>query len=105
MLLLAQCVRRGAAGVLARVAERTHTPLLDATALIDSSLGRIASGVQFQAARAALAQRYGDGTLRERPHLLGFLPDACHPNAIGHRIAAEALADWVEEQRVGSPAP
>ncbi len=105
MLLLAQCVRRDAAGVLARVAELTHTPLLDATALLDSSLGRIASEVRFQAERAALAERYGDGALRERPYLLGFLPDACHPNAIGHRIVAEALAERVREQRMGSPAP
>ena len=105
MVLLAQCVRREVSGVLFQAAERVNAPLLDATALLDASLEAVATDPEFAAQRALLADRYGEHTLRTNPHLVVFLPDNCHPNAIGHQLVAEALADLIEKQWGEAPRP
>lgn len=95
LVLVANCVRGPAAAVLERVATETRTPYLDATRLVEEAVPRIQTEPAFAADRAALAARYGKERLAQNPALHGFLPDLCHPNAVGHRLIGEALADLV----------
>jgi hypothetical protein len=39
-----------------------------------------------------MRKRYG-AELDTHPFWLAFLPDHCHPNALGHRLVADALGD------------
>lgn len=95
IVLVANCVRGTTAAVLASVAQETGAPYLDATALVEAAIPRIASDPAFEADRRALTARYGAARLAKEPRLHGFLPDLCHPNATGHRLIAEALAPLV----------
>jgi lysophospholipase L1-like esterase len=95
LVLVANCVRGPAAEVLARVSHETGAPYLDATALVEAALPRIAGDPEFAADRQHLAGRYGERALAVDRRLYGFLPDHCHPNAIGHRLIGEALAGIV----------
>jgi lysophospholipase L1-like esterase len=92
IVLVGQCTRGDPAAVLAAVARETGVPHLDATALLDAAVPRIATEDGFDDARAALRKRYGESELVARPYLLAFLPDRCHPNALGHRLVADELA-------------
>lgn len=105
MVLVANCVRGPAAEVLARVAADTGTPYLDATALVEAAIPRIMTEPAFAKDRQRLAQRYGETTLVSTPMLFGFLPDACHPNAVGHRLIGDALASIVEKAAKPRSAP
>jgi len=96
LVLVTNCARGAPAAVLERVARETGTPHLDATALVEAAIPRIAADPAFASDRARLARRYGAPLLQRKPYLLGFLPDGCHPNAVGHRLIAEALAQEVE---------
>ncbi len=104
-VLVANCVRGSTAAVLEAVARETGTPYLDATALVESALPRIASDPEFAGDRAELIRRYGADRLASDPRLHGFLPDLCHPNAVGHRLIAEALAESVEKAAAQKAAP
>ena len=96
LVLVANCVRGPAAEVMARVARDTGTPYLDATKLVEDALPRIGSDPAFEADRAKVVARYGERAVAGNPRLLGFLPDLCHPNPVGHRLIAQALAPLVE---------
>jgi lysophospholipase L1-like esterase len=102
LVLLGQCVRGAPAALLARVAARTDTPYLDGTALLDASIPQLA---QDPGLRARLRARYGAGALREEPHLWAFLPDGCHPNAPGHGLVADALAETIATAWPRPPGP
>jgi lysophospholipase L1-like esterase len=91
--LVAQCVRGVPAAVLADVARATGAPHVDATALLDGAIPTIAADPAHARDRERLAARWGADALAENPYWLAFLPDGCHPNAVGHRLAAEAVAD------------
>ncbi|RIK94616.1 MAG: hypothetical protein DCC71_23445 [Proteobacteria bacterium] len=95
IVLVGQCTRGEPAAVMARVARETATPHLDATALLEARVHEIATGDRFRAHRGELSERYGRAELEAHPGLLAFLPDGCHPNALGHQLVAEALADVV----------
>ncbi len=97
LVIVANCVRGNTAAVLANVAQETGAPYLDAAALVEAALPRIARDPEFAQDRERLAQRYGAHRLAADPRLYGFLPDLCHPNATGHRLIAEALAGIVKE--------
>lgn len=103
LVLVANCVRGPVAEVLARVAHDTATPFLDATRLVEDALPRIATDPAFEADRAQIVARYGQKAVTANPKLLGFLPDLCHPNAVGHRLIAEALAPLVAEAAASRP--
>ena len=93
LVLLGQCTRGEPAAVMAAVANETGAPHLDATALLDASLDAMTTDERFAALRETQRERYGSAELERHPRWLAFLPDACHPNAFGHRLVADALAD------------
>jgi lysophospholipase L1-like esterase len=95
LVLIANCVRGPAAAVLAKISGETGAPYLDATALVEAAVPRIASAPEFAQDREQLTARYGARALAANPQLYGFLPDLCHPNAVGHRLIADALAEIV----------
>lgn len=97
ILLLGQCTRGEPARVLAQVAQESGVPHLDATALLDAAVPRIASEEAFGEQRLAMRKRYGETELAAHPFWLAFLPDHCHPNAFGHRLVADELARTATE--------
>ena len=105
LVIVANCVRGSTAAVLAGVAQQTGTPYLDATALVESALPRIAQDPELAPDRENLVRRYGAQKLASDPRLYGFLPDLCHPNAIGHRLIAEALAGIVADAAIPAASP
>lgn len=94
LVLLGQCTRGTPARVMAEVAAETGTPHLDATRLLETKLPALLEDERFAAHREAARERYGPA-LEANPIWLAFLPDRCHPNAMGHQIVADALADVV----------
>jgi lysophospholipase L1-like esterase len=96
--LVGQCIRGAPAQVMTEVARETGTPHLDATALLDASLPVIAEQPGFAADRQRVAARYGASEVASNPRLLAFLPDGCHPNPLGHRLVADALAELLAPQ-------
>jgi lysophospholipase L1-like esterase len=97
IVLLAQCVGGEPAQVLAAVARETGAPHLDAPALLRASLPALATEERYDEHRAGLRRRYGAAEVDEHILWLAFLPDRCHPNALGHRLVAESLADLVTD--------
>lgn len=95
IVLVGLCLRDQGAATLAAVAAETATPYVDATALLDERVPRLASDPASADVRASAAARYGSAAVAAAPYLLAFLPDGCHPNAYGHRLVAQALAERV----------
>lgn len=94
LVLLGQCTRGKPAQLMADVARETGTPHLDAVRLLEKSLPMLLEDQRFAAHREASRERYGS-ELDANPIWLAFLPDRCHPNALGHQLVADALADIV----------
>lgn len=94
IVLLGQCTRGRPAEVMAEVASETQTPHLDATHLLETQIPALREDERFAAHRNATRERYGP-ELDANPIWLAFLPDRCHPNALGHQLVADALADLV----------
>jgi lysophospholipase L1-like esterase len=103
IVLVGQCTRGKVAAVMARVAADTGTPYLDATALLDAAVPTIATAPRYAPQREQLAERYGAGEIAAHPRWLAFLPDACHPNPLGHELVADALAGVVAGALPGPP--
>jgi lysophospholipase L1-like esterase len=101
IVLLGQCTRGEPARVLAQVARETGTPHLDARALLEARVPELATDARWAAHREAMRERYG-AELDANPGWLAFLPDRCHPNALGHRLVAEALAPIVVDALGGA---
>jgi lysophospholipase L1-like esterase len=93
IVLLGECTRALPAEVMASVARNSGVPHLDATGLLDATVPALQSEPRFADWRAHQLDLYGDGVLESHPRWLAFLPDACHPNALGHRLVADALAE------------
>lgn len=94
LVLLGHCTRGRPARVMAEVADATGTPHLDATRLLEEKVPALAADARFAAHREAMRERYGP-ELEANPIWLAFLPDRCHPNALGHQLVAESLAGVV----------
>jgi len=77
-------------------AGESNAPLVDTAALLDSWIPRIPGQPRFAAEMARVIGIYGERQVAEVPGLEVYLADGCHPNPLGHRILAEALADRVE---------
>jgi lysophospholipase L1-like esterase len=92
LLLMAQCVRAPHSDTLAAVAAQAGTPYLDATALLDAAVDGVAADPEMRAERERVEAIYGEKLPAEHPQLYLFLPDRCHPTALGHRLVAEATA-------------
>jgi lysophospholipase L1-like esterase len=92
MLLLAQCVRSPISDTLAAVAAETGTRLVDAPALLDAAVAGVAEDPALASERARVEAVYGTKLPAEHPQLYLYLPDACHPSALGHRLVADAVA-------------
>ena len=93
IVLLGECTRGEPAQILAATAREMGVPHLDATALLDEALPDLATAERWGDHRLAMRKRYGDAELEAHHGWLAFLPDRCHPNALGHRLVADALAD------------
>jgi lysophospholipase L1-like esterase len=93
IVLVGQCTRGLPAEVMASVAKNSGALHLDATALLDATLPMIRTHERFAPWRAHVADLYGSDEVERHPRLLAFLPDYCHPNAVGHRLTADALAE------------
>jgi len=92
IVLLGQCTRKVPAQVIASVAKNSGVPHLDATGMLDATVPALLGDPRFADWRAQQRERYGD-ELDAHPNWLAFLPDTCHPNAIGHRLVADELAE------------
>ena len=92
IVLLGQCTRKVPAQVMASVAQNSGVPHLDATGMLDATVPALLVDPRFADWRAQQRERYGDD-LDAHPNWLAFLPDTCHPNAIGHRLVADELAE------------
>ncbi len=95
IVLVGQCTRGEPAAMMAQIARATDTPHLDATALLDGSIEAMMTEERFTDLRAMQRERYGVDDLDSHPKWLAFLPDTCHPNAFGHHLVGEALADVI----------
>ena len=95
IVLLGQCTRGQPAAVMASAARDSGAPHLDATALLDATVPALQSDARFADWRAHQLDLYGPDEVESHPRLLAFLPDFCHPNAIGQRVVADALAEIV----------
>ena len=95
IVLLGQCTRGEPAAMMAQIAHATDTPHLDATALLDASIEAMMTDERFADLRDMQRERYGSGELERHPKWLAFLPDTCHPNAFGHHLVGDALADVI----------
>jgi lysophospholipase L1-like esterase len=104
VLLVTNCVPGEMADPIRRASRRTGARLLDTEALLESWVPRLESGEVLATARAGTLARYGERILAENPELEVYLSDGCHPNPVGQRILAMALAGMVEET-AGFPAP
>ena len=102
IVLVGQCTRGEPASMMAQIANATGTPHLDATALLDASIEALMTEERFEDLRAMQRERYGNLELERHPKWLAFLPDTCHPNAFGHRLVGDALADVIAD---AVPAP
>jgi lysophospholipase L1-like esterase len=103
IVLLAECVRGMPAAVLRSVSAVTNVPFVDGTALLDAAIPRIEEAPRFAPDRKRLAAHWGEEALHEHPYWLAFLPDGCHPNPLGHRLVADALADAVVQALPEAP--
>lgn len=97
IVLVGQCTRGEPAAMMAEIAHATGTPHLDATALLDGSIEALMTEERFEDLRAMQRERYGNPDLERHPKWLAFLPDTCHPNAFGHRLVGDALADVIAD--------
>jgi lysophospholipase L1-like esterase len=97
IVLLGQCVRGVPAAVLRDAAQAAGVPHLDGSALLDGAIRSIAAEPRFEKDRERLAARWGQAELARHAHWLAFLPDGCHPNPLGHRLVAQALAAAVAQ--------
>ncbi len=102
IVLVGQCTRGEPAALMAEIARATDTPHLDATAVLDASIEAMRTEERFADLRRLQRERYGSAELDRHPKWLAFLPDACHPNAFGHHLVGEALADVIAD---ALPAP
>jgi lysophospholipase L1-like esterase len=103
IVLVGNCTRGEPAAVLAAVARETGVPHLDATALLDASVAELATAERWGDHRLAMRKRYGASELEAHPFWLAFLPDHCHPNALGHRLIGDALAGVVADALPAEP--
>jgi len=95
IVLVGQCTRGEPAAMMANIARTTDTPYLDATALLDGSIEAMMTEERFADLRGTQRERYGSEDLERHSKWLAFLPDTCHPNAVGHQLVADALADVI----------
>ncbi len=95
IVLLGHCTRGLPAEVMASVARDAGALHLDAAALLDATVPALQSDARFAAWRTHQLDLYGSDELERHPRWLAFLPDTCHPNAVGHHLVADALAEIV----------
>jgi lysophospholipase L1-like esterase len=102
LLLMAQCVRPPRSDTLADAAAETGAPYLDAAALLDGAIAGVVANPELRAERERVDAIYGENRAADHPQLYLYLPDACHPSPLGHRLVAEATAR-VAAGLLGSP--
>ncbi len=95
-ILVTNCVPGRMSEPVRSAAEAAEVPLLDTEALLRSAIPALAGGRLMERERGGTLARYGEALLAEHPDLEVYLADRCHPNPVGHRILARALADLVE---------
>jgi hypothetical protein len=85
-------VRPPRSDTLADVAAETGAPYLDAAALLDGAIAGVVADPGLRAERERVDAIYGKKRAADHPQLYLYLPDACHPSLLGHRLVAEATA-------------
>lgn len=106
-ILVTNCVPGRMSEPIRAAAAATDVALLDTEALLRSAIPALAGGRFMERERGGTVARYGATLLAEHPDLEVYLTDRCHPNPVGHRILARALADLVERTPLlsGRPRP
>ena len=95
-ILVTNCVPGEMADPVRAAARAAGAPLVDTGALLAAAIEDVAAGKVDPSGRARTVSTYREGALREHPDLEVYLADGCHPNPIGHRILARAVADAIE---------
>ncbi|HXI02872.1 MAG TPA: GDSL-type esterase/lipase family protein [Candidatus Saccharimonadales bacterium] len=95
-VVVTNCVRDQMAEPVDQAAEAERAPLVRTEDLLASWIPRVPRSTALSAPLARVISVYGKALVDEHPDLEVYLADGCHPNVVGHRILAEALADQVE---------
>lgn len=95
-ILVTNCVPGEMSDPIREAARESTVPLLDTESVLRGLEKEVSEGRLYPDARARVTAIYGEAMLREYPDLEIYLADRCHPNVVGQRLLARALADLVE---------
>lgn len=93
-VLLGLCCPIDYLAKMSAVARRRNVPMMDGMYLMLQNLNAVQQNPEFREQIAGLESLFGRPVL-EKNRILLVTSDSCHPNAIGHRLIAEALAEKV----------
>ncbi|HET6372593.1 MAG TPA: GDSL-type esterase/lipase family protein [Candidatus Polarisedimenticolia bacterium] len=96
-IFVSNCVPGEMSAPIRAAAAATGTPLVDSEPLLEAAVPDVAAGARYAQEFSRYKDLYGPQLLADYPWLAVYLTDQCHPNVVGHRLEAEALARLVEE--------
>jgi lysophospholipase L1-like esterase len=95
-ILVTNCVKDRMAAPIRAAAAAEGAPLINTGDLLREAIPSVAREGRMVEHRARVLATYGAALVAEHPGLEVYLSDGCHPNVVGQRLLAEALARAVE---------